>query len=83
MRSILLNSMVTSVFFLNSQKVLYKKKSVGTVRIIATEGSGLPTHTDKTTPHAKPLYASRIYGKHERLYRLSSCVEIVQISVTG
>ncbi|MBB4025448.1 hypothetical protein GGR14_001220 [Butyricimonas faecihominis] len=82
MRSILLNSMVTSVFFLNSQKVLYKKKSVGTVRIIATEGLD-SLHTDKTTPHAKPLYASRIYGKHERLYRLSSCVEIVQISVTG
>ena len=61
---------------------LYKKKSVGTVRIIATEGLD-SLHTDKTTPHAKPLYASSIYGKHERLYRLSSCVEIVQISVTG
>lgn len=53
-------------FSLNSQKVLLKKKSVGTVRIIATEGLD-SLHTDKTTPHARPLYIVNIYGKHERL----------------
>lgn len=47
-------------FSLNSQKVLLKKKSVGTVRIIATEGLD-SLHTDKTTPHARPLYITELY----------------------
>ena len=65
------------------RKVYYKKKAWELLELSVLEVLDKPITRDKTTPHAKPLYASRIYGKHERLYRLSSCVEIVQISVTG
>ena len=50
-------------FVLNAARVigidLYKKKSVGTVRIIVTEGLD-SLHTDKTTPHAKPEYIRKV-----------------------
>ena len=38
---------------------LLQKESVGTVRIIVTEGLD-SLHTDKTTPHAKPEYIRKV-----------------------
>ena len=48
------------MYSLNSQIGIIKKNSVGTVRIIATEGLD-SLHTDKTTPHARPLYITELY----------------------
>ena len=53
-------SSITNMYSLNSQIGIIKKNSVGTVRIIATEGLD-SLHTDKTTPHARPLYITELY----------------------